>query len=98
MLSRQASIQGFEQLELLARSTRIVPEMRLTEHYEWRAIEILLTCLAKEGGLDLPFCIEHQKAQSPDFILSSRSERVGVEATRAVFEEYARADYLHQMK
>src|SRR5262249_33376416 len=67
--------------------------MAKTNYFERYQAEQLLRLLDNTDGLDLPVCVEHR--DKPDFLLSTRSCKIGLETTSFTDEEVMRADYLH---
>src|SRR5438067_813220 len=60
----------------------------------WRpTAEQLLRLLDNTDELDLPVCIEHR--DKPDFVLSTRHLKIGLETSSFTDEEVMRADHLH---
>ena len=67
--------------------------MAKTKYFETYQAEQLLRLFDNTDGLDLPVCVEHR--DKPDFILSTRSRKIGLETTSFTDEEVMRADHLH---
>ena len=59
---------------------------------EWHQAQQLLRLLDNTDDVDLPVCIEHR--DKPDFLLSNRSCRIGLETTSFTDEEVMHADHL----
>jgi hypothetical protein len=70
--------------------------MPQTEYFERYQTQQLLRLLDNTDGLELPVCIEHR--DKPDFLLSTRSKRIGLETTSFTDEEVMRADHLHRTR
>ena len=64
--------------------------MAKTKYFETYQAEQLLRLFDNTDGLDLPVCVEHR--DKPDFILSTRSRKIGLETTSFTDEEVMRAD------
>ena len=62
-------------------------------YFEAYQAEQLLRLLDNTDELDLPVCIEHR--DKPDFVLSTRHLKVGLETSSFTDEEVMRADHLH---
>lgn len=66
--------------------------MTKTKYLEMRQAQQLLHVLEETDGLELPVCIEHR--DKPDFILSTRSRRIGLETSTFRDEEVRHAEHL----
>ena len=62
-------------------------------YFEAYQAEQLLQLLDNTDELDLPVCIEHR--DKPDFVLSTRHLKIGLETSSFTDEEVMRADHLH---
>ena len=62
-------------------------------YFEAYQTEQLLRLLDNTDELDLPVCIEHR--DKPDFVLSTRHLKIGLETSSFTDEEVMRADHLH---
>ena len=67
-----------------------MPKKNYLEIYQ---AQQLLRLLDSTDGLALPVCVE--PCDKPDFILSTRSYKIGLEITSFTDEEVMRAEYLH---
>ena len=65
-----------------------------TKYSETYQAEQLLRLLENTDGPDRPVCVEHR--DKPDFVLSTRFRKIGLETTSFTDEEVMRADYLHR--
>ena len=70
-----------------------VPNIPNRRYFEIYQAEQLLRLLDNTDALDLPVCIEHR--DKPDFVLSTRLRRIGLETSIFTDEEVMRADHLH---
>ena len=70
--------------------------MSKREFFERYQAQQLLRLLDKTDGLELPVCVEHR--DKPDFLLSTRSRRIGLETTSFTDEEVMRAYHLHSTR
>jgi hypothetical protein len=66
--------------------------MTKTKYLEMYQAQQLLHVLEETDGLELPVCIEHR--DKPDFILSTRSRRIGLETSTFRDEEVRQAEHL----
>jgi hypothetical protein len=66
--------------------------MTKTKYLEMRQAQQLLHVLEETDGLELPVCIEHR--DKTDFILSTRSRRIGLEISTFRDEEVRHAEHL----
>src|SRR6266700_1735271 len=71
----------------------IIVIMANRRYFEVYQAEQLLRLLDNTDELDLPVCIEHR--DKPDFVLSTRHLKIGLETSSFTDEEVVRADYLH---
>jgi len=67
--------------------------MTKRRYFEAYQAEQLLRLLDNTDELVLPVCIEHR--DKPDFVLSTRLRKVGLETSSFTDEEVMRADHLH---
>lgn len=70
--------------------------MSNTEYFERYQAQRFLRLLDNTDGLALPICLEHR--DKPDFLLSTRTRRIGLETTSFTDEEMMRASHLHDMR
>jgi hypothetical protein len=66
--------------------------MTRTRYTETLQLTQLVDALNDTDGLEFPVCIEHR--DKPDFVLSTRARRIGVEISSYTDEEVRRARYL----
>jgi hypothetical protein len=66
--------------------------MARTGYTETLQLKQLIDALNDTGGLEFPVCVEHR--DKPDFVLSSRARRIGIEISSYTDEEVRRARYL----
>jgi hypothetical protein len=67
-----------------------------TKYFEAYQAQQLLRLLDNSDGLELPVCVDHR--DKPDFLLSTRSRRIGLETSSFTDEEVMRADHLHHTR
>lgn len=67
--------------------------MAKTNYLETQQAYQLLRLIDNTDGLESPVCVEHR--DKPDFVLSTRSRRIGLETSCFTDEEVMRADHLH---
>ena len=67
--------------------------LAVPKSFERHQVEKLLRLIDNTDGLELPVCLEHR--DKPDFVISTRHRRIGLETSNFTDEEAMCADHLH---